>query len=208
MSPVVTVSASYGTFGDRIARAVAQQLDLPFLDRAIPAAAAHEFALSGVAESVDEPVPSLWERILISFAGGSILGPTTLMPEELIETPEQFRMAHEKKLLRIAESTGAVMLGRAAMAVLGRRPDVLCVRLDGPVEARISQAVAQGVDEEAARKGQQEVDGAREAYARVFFGARQDDAHLYHIVLDSTALSVEACVDVIVRSARDRFGTS
>jgi hypothetical protein len=65
--------------------------------------------------------------------------------------------------------------------------------------------IARGVDEESARKGQREVDRARDAYAHVFFGARQDDPRLYHVVLDSTALSVEACIDVIVRAARDRF---
>jgi hypothetical protein len=54
------------------------------------------------------------------------------------------------------------------MVMLGGRPDVLCVRLDGPVEARIAQVVAQGVDEASARQGQQEADSAREAYARVF----------------------------------------
>jgi len=92
------------------------------------------------------------------------------------------------------------------MAVLGDRPGVLCVRLDGPVEARIAQAVAKGVDEASARKDQRAVDRARDAYARVFFNVRQDDPRLYHLILDSTALSVEASVDVIVRGARDRFG--
>ncbi len=94
------------------------------------------------------------------------------------------------------------------MVALGKRPDVLCVRLDGPAEDRIAQVVAQGVDESEARRGQREVDKARDTYARVFFGARQNDSGLYHLVLDSTALSVDACVDIIVRAAADRFGTS
>jgi hypothetical protein len=83
---------------------------------------------------------------------------------------------------------------------------VLCVRLDGPVEARIAQVAAQGTDEASARQGQREVDSARGAYARVFFNVRQDDPRLYHVILDSTVLSVEACVDIIVRAAQDRFG--
>ena len=94
------------------------------------------------------------------------------------------------------------------MVVLRRRPAVLCVRLDGPVEARIAQVVAGGVDEASARQGQREVDSAREAYARVFFNVRQDDPRLYHVILDSTVLSAEACTDIIVRAAQDRFGLS
>jgi Cytidylate kinase-like family len=126
--------------------------------------------------------------------------------EVLPLTPEKFGSASKAELQRIADSTGGVILGRAGMVVLGDRPDVLCVRLDGPVEARIAQVVALGIDEERARQGQRDVDGAREAYARVFFNARQDDPRWYHVMLDSTVLSVEACVDIIVRAAQDRLG--
>jgi cytidylate kinase len=114
----------------------------------------------------------------------------------------------EAKLREVAATTGAVILGRAAMVVLGNRPDVLCARLDGPVEARIAQVISLGIDEATARKQQREVDKARDSYARVFFNVRQDDPRLYHVVLDSTALSLEACVDILDRAARDRFGTA
>ncbi len=133
------------------------------------------------------------------------MGPNQL-PTAEIETPERFRKANEAKLREVADNTGGVILGRAGMAVLADRPGVLRVRLDGPVEARIAQAIAQGVDEANARKDQRAVDRARDAYARVFFNARQDDPRLYHLMIDSTALSVEASADIIVRAASDRFG--
>jgi cytidylate kinase len=121
-------------------------------------------------------------------------------------TPEAFRVASQAELQRTADTTGGVILGRAGMVALGGRPDVLCVRLDGPVEARIARVVALGIDRAAARQAQREVDRAREAYARVFFSARQDDPRLYHLVLDSTVLSLEACIEIILRAAQDRFG--
>jgi Cytidylate kinase-like family len=207
MAHVVTISASYGAHGDAIGHQVAERLDLPFLDRAIPASVAHEMARSGeIAESLDEPAPRRWERIIMGFANATTpMGPNQL-PTAEIETPERFRKSNEAKLREVAETSGGVILGRAGMAVLGNRPDVLCVRLDGPVEARIAQAIAQGADEDIARKGQRAVDRARDAYARVFFNVRQDDTRLYHIVLDSTALSVASSVDIIVVAAHDRFG--
>ena len=207
MPHVVTLSASYGAYGDKVGRAVAERLGLPFLDRAIPAAAAHQLAESTeIAESLDEHVPSRWERLAIGFANASSpIGPSQL-PAEVFETTDQFRSGIEAMLGEIADTTGAVILGRAGMVALGHRPDVLCVRLDGPVEARIAHVVALGLDEEKARKGQREVDRARDAYARVFFGVRQDDPHLYHVILDSTALSVATCIDIIVQAAEDRFG--
>jgi hypothetical protein len=179
MTRVVTLSASYGAHGDQVGRILAERLDLPFLDRAIPAATALELALStDVAESLDEHVPSRWERMAMAFVNvPAPTGPSQLPPEE-IKTREQFRAESESALREVADTTGAVILGRAGMVVLGKRPGVLCVRLDGPVEDRIAQVVAHGIDEASARKGQREVDKARDAYARVFFGARQDDPRL------------------------------
>jgi cytidylate kinase len=209
MPQVVTISASYGAHGDQIAHRVADLLALPFLDRAIPASMVQQLAPSGeIEESLDEPAPRRWERIIMGFANATTpMGPNQL-PTAEIETPERFRKANEAKLRDIADTTGGVILGRAGMAVLAERPGVLCVRLDGPVEARIAQAISRGADEDSARKDQRAVDRARDAYARVFFNVRQDDPRLYHLILDSTALSVEGSVDIIVRAAADRFAGS
>ena len=210
MRVVVTLSASYGARGDKVGRAVAERLQLPFVDRAIPnTAAARQLGLpEDEAESLDQPAPSRWERVAMRFAGvATPAGPDVLAADvPLTLSPEGFRAAAERELRAVADTTGAVVLGRAGMVVLGGRPDVLCVRLDGPVEARIAQVVALGVDEQSARHGQRDVDRARETYAQAFFNARQDDPRLYHVILDSTVLSVAACVDIIVRAARDRFG--
>jgi hypothetical protein len=83
---------------------------------------------------------------------------------------------------------------------------VLCVRLDGPVEARIAQAVTDGADPATAADAQRVVDGARDEYATFFYRQRQDDARLYHLIIDSTALPLDACVDIIVTAARARLG--
>jgi cytidylate kinase len=207
MSNVVTLSASYGAHGDMIGRAVADRLVLPFLDRAIPASVAKAITLPSpeMAESLDEPTPSRWDRFVSAMANTpNLAGPDSLRAEKF-DTPEDFRAAAERRLQELADTTGAVVLGRGGMVVLAGRPDVLCVRLDGPVEDRISQVVALGIDEKDARQGQRDVDRAREAYVKVFFNARQGDSSLYHLILDSTALSVEACVDIIERAALDRF---
>jgi len=206
MPRVVTISASYGAHGDQIAHRVADRLDLPFLDRAIPASVVKQLAPSGeIEESLDEPAPRRWERIIMGFANATTpMGPNQL-PTAEIQTPDRFRKENETKLREIADTTGGVILGRAGMAVLVDRPAVLRVRLDGPVEARIAQAIAQGVDEASARRDQRAVDRARDAYARVFFNVRQDDPALYHLIIDSTALSVDGSVDIIVRAAFDRF---
>lgn len=203
----VTISASYGSGGSLVGPAVADRLSLPFLDRAIPATVARHLALPpDDAESLDERAPTGLERLAGAFAHlATPVGPNAPSPD-IGNDPERFREATEAVLRQAADTTGAVVLGRAGMVVLRNRADVLCVRLDGPVEARLARVVEhEGVDEATARKELKESDGAREAYARLFYKVRQDDPALYHVMLDSTALGVDACIDIVVTAARTRF---
>jgi cytidylate kinase len=205
----VTISASYGARGERIAQMVAETLGLAFLDRAIPLGVARQLHLSQeVAESSDERAPTRWDRVAHALsAAGSVTTATGVTPEP-IQDADTFRMATERILQQVADTTGAVFLGRAGMVVLGGRADVLCVRLDGPVEARIAQAIADGADPTTAGEAQRVVDAARSEYASFFYRQRQDDAGLYHLILDSTALPIDACVAIVVAAARARLGVT
>ena len=207
MNGVITISASFGTGGDRIGHLVADELGLPFFDRALPAAVARHLSVPlDDALLHDEKAPSTLHRLARAFAYASTpLGPEAL--EEGIDDPDRFRQETERILHQIADTTGGVVMGRAGMVVLRDRPDVLRVRLDGPVEARIDRVVRErGLSEADVRAMQHDVDRAREAYVRVFYRARQSDPGLYQIVLDSTALGPEACTGAIVLVAREYLG--
>jgi cytidylate kinase len=199
----VTISASFGAGGDRVGQAVAEALGIPFFDRALPVTVAQHLAVPLDDALVhDEKAPSALHRLARAFAYASTpLGPQPL--EEGIDDPDRFRQETERILQRIADSTGGVVLGRAGMIVLRERPDVLRVRLDGPVDARISQVVRErDLDESTVRAMQRDVDGAREAYVKIFYKARQSDPSLYQVILDSTTLSIETCTEAIVHLAR------
>jgi hypothetical protein len=207
MSPVgvVTISAPYGARGREVGTAVAEQLGLILLDRAIPAAVARQLNISDEeAQVLDERAPSLWERLAGAFTNVAPIGASALGPET-IQSPDEYRLATESVLRETADTTGAVVLGRAGMVVLSGRPDVLCVRLDGPVEARIAHMVAEGTDETTARQAQRDLDRTREAFARIFYDVHQDDPRLYHLILDTTALPVTTCIEIIVTAAKARF---
>jgi cytidylate kinase len=202
----VTISATYGAYGDQIGHSVAERLGLPFLDRAIPAAVARQLKMSeDAAETLDQRAPSRWDRIAASFTGidASYSGVPFLATQG--ESADTFRAATESVLRQVADTTGAVILGRAGMIVLGGRDDVLRVRLDGPVEARIAQAIANGTDEQVARATQRDADAAREHYAKYFYNVSQDDVSLYHLFIDSTALPAETCVELIALAATARL---
>lgn len=203
---MVTISAPYGARGREIGTAVADQLGLLLLDRAIPAAVARQLNISEEeAQDLDERAPRLWTRFVSAFANVGPIGGAAALGPEAIQSPDEYRRATEAVLRQTADTTGAVVLGRAAMVVLGGRPDVLCVRLDGPVEARIAHMVAEGTNEAAARQAQQDLDRSREVFARIFYNVHQDDPRLYHLMLDTTALPPATCIEIVVAAAKARF---
>jgi cytidylate kinase len=134
---------------------------------------------------------------------GQAFGAPAVMTAEAEEGV--YRRATEQVILEHAEGGGAVILGRAGAAVLRGHPQALHVRLDGPVEGRIRQGMAvEGVDRETAERHITETDRAREAYVQHFYRIDPRDAALYHLVIDSTAISLDACAGMIVAAAQAR----
>jgi cytidylate kinase len=73
------------------------------------------------------------------------------------------------------------------------------------VEARIRQGMAlEGVDRETAERHVHDSDRARETYVRHFYRVDPRDPALYHMVLDSTAIGLDTCADLIAAAARAR----
>ncbi len=210
MRGTVTISSSFGAGGAIVGPAVADALGLEFFDRAVTVAAARELDLDlSDALALDSKVPGRFDRILSALANVALPIGLPDFPSDPMTNPSRLREATEEVLRKIADGSGGVILGRASMVVLGGRPDVLSVRLSGPVEARIAHAIAHGaMDEETARAQQRSTDDARDAYGMAFYGVRQSDPKLYHLVIDSTALSFDACTEIVVAAAKDRFGSS
>jgi cytidylate kinase len=203
MIKLVAISASYGAGGSEIGPALAERLGVPFVDRAIPMAVAEQLEVDyadAAAHDQSFGGHSLIERIMSGFVGSDTVVPTPL-PAETI-TSEDFRRATEAALLEQAATGEGVIVGRGAAILLREDPRALRVRLDGPVEARIAQAMRLGgIDRETAARTQHRLDRVHEEYVRHFYDVDVRDASLYHVSLDATALPVEAAVEVIFRAA-------
>jgi hypothetical protein len=202
---VVTISAAYGAAGAEVAPAVAQRLGLAFHDRAIPAQVAGRLGVSvAEAEANDETVVrGLW-RLVASLGTmpdpvGGVL-PTAALPDE-----RAYRAQTERVLAEIADGAGGVVLGRAGALVLGERPDVLHVRLDGPRSRRLDAACDRSArPRDEVRREMEANDRTREAYVQHFYRCDPAASRHYHLVVDSTALPIDTVVDLIVTAARAR----
>lgn len=186
--PVVTLATLYGAAGSVIGPRVAGRLGVPFLDRVI-------------SERVDVEAPPPTARLgrlstITGGAGGSF---------ERFDAGERDERARVEQFLAEASRSGGVALGRGGMVVLRSVPWALHVHLGGPLPSRVAQAMAlESIDRATADARRRAEDGARISYVRRAYGIDGGDPDWYHLMVDSTALELDVCVELVVAAALAR----
>jgi cytidylate kinase len=211
--PGITISAGYGAGGSLVAPKVAERLGLPLLNRNINVAVAQQLNVSVQEAEAGAPNRSFIEKLLtfMSPLASDALGtPTdvdTTNSVGLSDEAATFR-AEAERIMATAFATGAVVLGRAGAAAFRDEPDILRVRLFGRAQVRAERAgAALGLDLPAALKETKQVDAARDQYVRRLYRISVDDPSVFMLQLDSTRLSFDTCVDVIVTAYRGLIGS-
>jgi cytidylate kinase len=200
---LVTISASYGAGGSEVGPALAERLGVPFVDRAVPAAIADALGISETAaQRLDEDVERGLDRVLAHMAPiGEFYGD---VDPELLRRSSHHEAA-EQVIREVAETGRGVILGRAGAVVLADAPRALHVRLDGPPDARVEQAMRlEGVDRETAERRRRKTDRAREGYVKRYYNCDARDPMLYDMVLDATRLGLDVCLDVVLAACAVR----
>jgi cytidylate kinase len=194
--PIVTVAAEHGAGGDLVAPRVAEALGVQFLDRALPA------SLRATDEGVERPnglVASL-ARASSMFAGE---------PVERMDLDEGERRAELAEFMARSSTAGGVLLGRGGMILLADAPGALHVLLAGDLDGRVARVVERdGISREEARRRVRSQDRARLDYARRAFSVDSGDRELYHLVIDTIALGIDAAVELVVAASRARTAPS
>ena len=201
---VVTISASYGAGGAHVGPRLAERLGVPFVDRAIPNEVAQRLSVP-LAEAVqhDESAGTVFERFIRMLApAGMAFGARPILEHEVVDE-NAYRDATERVIRERAAQGGGVFLGRAAALVLREMPGALHVRLYGAREGRVVRAMElEGLSREDAEHRLADNDRAREAYVHHFYGADPNDLRHYHLAIDTTAVSLDRCVELIVVAAQ------
>jgi cytidylate kinase len=189
--PIVTVAAEHGAGGDLVAQRVADALGVPFLDRALPA------SLAASEDSGQEsPLVGRLARASTMLAGEAV---------EHIDHDEGRIRAELGEFLVRASTEGGVVLGRGGVLVLADGPTALHVLLGGAREGRVARvAEREGIDRDEAARRVRVKDRARKEYVRRVFGVDPDDRRLYHLVVDTVALGIEASVELVLAASRAR----
>lgn len=180
---IVTLSREMGSRGDDIARVVAERLGLRLVGREMINRAAQDAGAGEVA--------------LAELDELGLLG---------VKPSAASLKRYREKIVEIIEMQAAegnvLLLGRGSQVVLGRRRDVLHVRITAPRELR--QEVVQDrckVSAEVAAARIAASDAARAGYHKRHFGVRWDDEALYDVILNMARLTVPAAVEIVCAAA-------
>jgi hypothetical protein len=204
--PVVTVAALYGAGGSVIGPRVAERLGVAFLDREIPAAVARNAGVSdhAVADVDDEPRSGV-DRLVATLSRAATTAGGAAGSDERLDLQERRLRASIEEFLAQSAASGGVTMGRGGMVVLRSVPWALHVHLGGPREARLRRRMAlEGIDRQTAERRRRAEDRTRIAYVRRAYGTDGADPSHYHLMLDSTALPLETCVELVVQAALAR----
>jgi cytidylate kinase len=191
---VIAMTREIGCLGTEVAAGVAKRLGLEIVRSEV---AANNVALRlGVAESA-----------VTRYLDGS----ASLLERWQIDRRKLFHYAAEE-ILGLAQRGNVLIKGWGAATLLRDVPQVISVRVCAPMEFRVRVMMERlgRNDADSLRKKIERFDAARARTLRAYFNVEQEDTRLYHIVLNTERLSVDACVNAVCKLAegprfRDTF---
>jgi CMP/dCMP kinase len=205
---IITISRQYGAGGSEVARRVASALGWRLVDNELVEEVAERAGLpaSDVAER-EERVPSFAERLARTLAASTpelFAAPVPGGTVPRLQETDLVRIT-ETVVAEVAAKGRAVLVGRAAPAVLARDSNSLHVQLVAPRPWRIQTAAERlGVDQAKAAEILDETDRTRANYLRQYYRRNWYDPVNYHMVLNTGVLGLDGATEVIVGEARRR----
>ena len=184
---VIAMTREIGSLGIDVAAGVANRLGLTIIHS--------EIVANNIAERL-----GVEESALLRYVDGS----ASIFERWLINRRRLSRYTSEE-ILRLAQQGNVLIRGWGAATLLRDMPQVISVRVCAPMDFRVQVMMERlGVkDADAVREQIERYDAAHVRTMRASFDVEQEDALLYHIVLNTERLSVDACVKAVCRLAED-----
>ena len=195
--PIICISREYAGGGREIGQQLAKELNLPFYDRTIVEAAAVESGLS----------PEFIEKNEQKFRGSTLfnlsMGNHTINPMGTTLTDKVF-IAQREIILKIAEQGPCVIVGRCADYILRNLPNVFTVFISADLEERKQRAIKEyNCDLFTVEKILRTMDRQRSRHYHYYTDRTWGDRNLYTMVLNSTQLGADLCVELLVKAIQE-----
>jgi len=212
---VITISRQRGCGGTEISRRLCELLGYTFFDKSLMVQVAADVGMSD-RDAIDFSEDNYKVKGFLTrlFSRGPRPVPefmtTNTMPEsgsmltvtQLDESRSIFFI--RRTILAAYERSNVVILGRGGQAVLKDMPDVLHVRLVAPEGARVRRIQArENISFSQAYQMMVDRDQASVQFLDEFFGLRADDPALYHLMINTGKIELEAAAQIIVATVHE-----
>lgn len=211
---VITISRQAGSGGDEIAERVCDLLGYRYFDKQmmIEAAAAASLCEAEVVDFSEDhyKVQDFLSRLLRSrprTVRQVLVREDAHKPIDTL-TAREMDEARCVALIRYAMSSAykqgdIVIVGRGGQVVLHNKPGVLHVRIIAPLEQRIQRLREQGVSGVSELKLTiADRDRASAEYLKRYFNVSWDDPDLYHLILNTGLLDLDAAAGLMADAVR------
>ena len=191
---IITISREFGSGGRTIGRRVAEELGIPFYDKELVEQIALEsgFAPKFIEEN-GEHAPGL-SRLSYAFAPQGVPGVMNGL-----STADFLWNIQCSVILQIAEQGPCVIVGRNADYILKDREDCLHAYIFADTDFRAERIVRlYGESEKSPLARLQEKDKRRRVNYQHYTGRTWGMSQNYDICLNSSAIGIETCSDIIV----------
>ncbi len=190
---IIAIEREYASGGNEIGEKVAQRLGIPCYGQEVLNRAAERM------QTIPERLLHLEENTSNSFmySVGMAMKVATGQRDGLSDEGALY-VVEEQVIKDMALQGPCVIVGRCAGWVLKERGDVLRVFVHADKDFRKKRAVeSYGVPERQLDNTLKRYDRRRANFYHANTGMSWDDKKGYHLVLDSSAVGIEACVDMI-----------
>ena len=184
---IVTISREFGSGGRTIGKLVAQKLGIPCYDAEIIQKIAQESGFSeGYIREAGEYTPG---GTLANLFSNRACGPTN----------EDYLWNIQYNLItELAQKEACVIVGRCADYILRDTADCLKAFIHADMDFRAKRIVeVYGERENSPEQRIKDKDKRRAAYHRFYTNRKWGQSQNYHITLDSGALGLERCAEII-----------
>jgi cytidylate kinase len=185
---VIAMTRQMGCLGTEVANGVADRLGLKIIHS--------EIVVNNVAERL-----GVQESTVLRYVGGS-----ASLFERLAINKRKLSRYTTEEILNIAQQGRVLIRGWGAATLLRDLPQVISVRVCASMSFRVGVMMERigSKDAEAVRHDLERFDAAHARTMWESFNVEQEDALLYHIVLNTDRLPVDACVNAVCELARHK----
>ncbi len=200
MKSIITIGRQTGSGGRYIGQKIAEKLNIPFYDSNLLQRAAKECGFcEEIFEHHDEkPTNSFLYSIVMSNGFGFTSGGFNDMPLD-----HKIFMAQFDTIRRIADEGPCVIVGRCADYALEDYAPYFSVFIHAPEDVRVA-TMQQRFSELTLSKAHEQInktDKQRKSYYNYYTNKQWGSSLSYDMCLDSSSLTMDACVDIIINAA-------